>query len=281
VVSRLFSTYLRNPSRLVRNLTWRFPSAPSTERHVFIVGAPRSGTTLLQTLIAVHSKYCGITGETGMFTYQDIFGEARNYGALPKGDVANLLARSSDVVTLLDNLAAKFKEHEDQRAIEKTPQHVNHLPFILKWFPRAQVVNMYRDGRDCYCSARTYAGVPTGRELQDFAKYWVKCIASRQKLGEHPAIYDLSYERLTSDPTTEMAALMAFLGDEFLPEQVDPQHYSKQTNRLQKEGFEKLSKPINTSSQGRWKQELSAEEIAQFNTIAGPQLQGLGYDLEG
>ena len=67
-----------------------------------------------------------------------------------------------------------------KRFVEKTPQHILHLPFILKWFPQAQVIHLVRDGRDCYCSSKINIDIPQNKSAKEFASYWKNVFLSQQ-----------------------------------------------------------------------------------------------------
>ena len=61
---RLAMTYLKSPSEILRNVRWRLNCSVSQEPVVFVVGAPRSGTTLLQRMLSLHDQLFSIQGET-------------------------------------------------------------------------------------------------------------------------------------------------------------------------------------------------------------------------
>ena len=89
-------SYLRNPSHVAKNILWRWQSGSSEKQHVFVVGAPRSGTTLLQVLIASHSRFCTWEGETQMFTWQNTFAANANTLGLDRSLVEREFGRSID-----------------------------------------------------------------------------------------------------------------------------------------------------------------------------------------
>jgi hypothetical protein len=67
---------------------------------------------------------------------------------------------------------------------------------------------------------------------------------------------------------------MEALGDEMEPEQLDSSR-REEDQRADAPNFQKLGQSIDTSSQGRWKDELSPEEVRQFERIAGDQSAAL------
>ena len=91
----------------------------------------------------------------------------------------------------------------------------------------------------------------------------------------------VNYERLTSEPEAELREVINFLGlpwdDRVLAfHDEDLTIYKTPMGHL---SADQVNKPINTSSVGRWKRDLTAEEIAQFESIAGPTLARLGYEV--
>ncbi|MEM1367897.1 MAG: sulfotransferase [Cyanobacteria bacterium P01_H01_bin.15] len=266
-----------NPITLSQNLRWHFPTVISEQPHIFVLGAPRSGTTLVKLIIGVHPRLSGPGYETGIFMQKHWLFQFTRQGAL----TTQRRSESKDIVEFFDQFAQrKLEEEGGERYIEKTPPHVLRLPFLLKHFPNAQFIHTYRDGRDCYCSARKHQYVKQGRHLQTYAQYWRRCVQTRLNLGEHPRIFDVGYEELVSAPEQVVPTIMNFLGETFTSEQLDASQYSK--NRIstsRRPEFAKLSQPISAVSVGRWRKGLSDADSQAFFSIAGSEMQQLGYEL--
>src|SRR5690606_8481211 len=100
-MNRQVMNLLRHPGRLYRNIRYRFPAATSPRDHVFIVGVPRSGTTLLKSILVAHPDFGGSDYEsTGIFNLRDIF--SYGMGEIPPPEMAELLKSSSDIVQFYD-----------------------------------------------------------------------------------------------------------------------------------------------------------------------------------
>jgi len=153
------------------------------------------------------------------------------------------------------------------------------IAYTVRFFPMAVFVHLVRDGRDCYCSALHHPNVAQSASLDGFARYWRGCVSLPEKLVPPVRLYSLRYEDLTSDPIGELKKLMGFLDLEFVPQQVDVNVYSSTTSIKKRDVHKNLSMPINTTSQARWKHDLTEVQNERFCQIAGRPLSRFGYSL--
>jgi hypothetical protein len=268
--------YLTNPDRVLRNILWRLRAGRSEERHIFVVGAARAGTTLMQTLLGAHPALATVETETGIFTWQDLFRPDRHFG-LPCDEAQALLDRSRDIVQFFDALAHLHRTRVGaRRFVEKTPHHVRYLRFILGHFPNARVLNMLRDGRDCYCSAQSNPGMAQAESAREMAKLWREQVRARWRFEGDPRIMDVRYEDLTSEPERVLRRVAGFIGEQFDSRQLDDAARARDV-RSQQIAFQRLGGKIDSSSQGRWRREMPLEAVAAFDAIAGVELRALGY----
>ena len=275
----LLRSYARTPAHVPRNLAWRLPRTTSASRTVFVVGAPRSGTSLVQSVLATHSGLFSIPGETGLFSFQNIFGR-RHFG-LSWDENRALFAASRDIVDFFDRAVGVLESRHPGRVfVEKTPQHVLRLRFLARRFPRARFVNVVRDGRDCFTSAKGHPGIPQAASPARFARYWGRCVDAALRMSGHPRLLTLRYEDLARDAPRELARTMRFLALEAESEQLDPARFGSH-KRGRREEFLLLRSPISDGRVGRFRAELSAAELRAFERVAGRQLRAHGYPLAG
>lgn len=272
--------FITSPSHLIKNIIWRFPQNISTKEHIFIVGAPRSGTTLLESILSVHPSFTSIQIETGIFTFRDIYTFTKSVRNTDEEKSLEIIFKESkDIVDFYDRFTTFFINKERGKFfLEKTPQHILSLRFLKHYFPNSKFINIFRDGRDCYCSALNNEWVVQGNNIRRYAKYWRKCILARLRENNGKNILDIKYEDLTSQPESTIKEIMSFLQESYSEKQLNPQYYSQHKASNAKE-FDKLSKPIDNNSQKRWMKELTADEISTFNRIAGRELLKLGYQI--
>ncbi|MEL6109671.1 MAG: sulfotransferase [Planctomycetota bacterium] len=277
-VMALASTY-SNPRHWWGNVRWRFPTTISELECVFVVGSPRSGTTLMQRILSVHSELFSVESETGMFSYQNLFAPNRRHFGLAPDVLASLYHECVDVVDFFQRATEILvRQNEGRRFVEKTPQHILRLPFILKHFPNSKIVHIVRDGRDCFCSSKTHPDIPQNKSAKLFARYWRDCVRACDVADSTGRLHTVKYESICDTPRETIAEMMRFLEMETEHAQLDTDSVGND-HRASLPEFQRLSKRVDASSVGRWRDELSRLEIDQFQKIAGQQLRRYQYEL--
>jgi hypothetical protein len=207
-----------------------------TATRVFLVGCARSGTTLLQSMLAVHPAVFSCP-ETFFFVKAANSGGARHrlglaapgaetaldtlvaLGLADRVPTAGLFGRSEAAcarwfVDALDRAAARAHAPV---WLEKTPSHLDRIDTIARLVPRARFVHMIRAGAPTVGSLydvthRFPEAWGGGRTLEECAERWshdVSISAARAQCPEHAFV---SYERLVAEPVEVMAALCRWLG---------------------------------------------------------------------
>lgn len=275
-VQVILGSYIKAPHQVFRNISWRRPKKASDHRIIFVVGAPRSGTTLMERVLNSHSKLFSMQQETGLISLRNIF--SRDHFGLSREENKQLFSESSDLVDFFTRAARLLESRNEGRTlIEKTPQHVLHIGFLTRYFPNARFVNVVRDGRDAYCSSRKHPNVRLNSPAI-YARYWKRCIDAGLSVKANPIVHTVRYEDFTSDPQSHLQKVMAFLDLELEPSQFEATQVQADA-RSSFERHQRLAQPITSATVGRWRDELTDQQVQDFQAVAGSELEAYGYEL--
>jgi hypothetical protein len=273
------------------------------ERPFFIIGHPRSGTTLLRFMLGSHPRLF-VPEETGFIPF--LVKEKQLDAALSSQQVAQILERMGrlnflwrdkvkDVDTfyrslpepklafVLDEIFRRYTT--DQPVIrwgDKTPLYVQYISLLSKIFPQAQFVHLIRDGRDAALSARKkWPEHAVYMDLYYLLKNWVRNINNGRKAGQwlgQERYFELFYETLVKSPEETLKELCRFLGEDFHPAMLDHTVLAGEVGPGPNDHTEVL-KPVSTASIAGWKRKMTPFEQKMSDRVAGKTLTSLGYEL--
>lgn len=263
----------------IKSVKHFFTTETSEEKHIFITGAPRSGTTLIKTVLTAHPDLAGGDGEsTGLFKIRDIYeysnGEMENgWFSLDYNGVKN-------IIQIYDQLASKMLEHYNGKYfVDKIWPSYIRLKYVSIKFPNARWVHMIRDGRDSYCSALRHPNVPQSNDLKQFALYWQKCNRSIERIVPTEKRVLIRYEDLAADPETVISRVMDFLSLSAHNAQFYPAKSGKITTIHKREYHKRLSQPIDTKSVNRSQKELKVDDYNHITKLLANDLENYGYSV--
>jgi hypothetical protein len=277
----------------------------SSERPIFVIGAPRSGTTMLRYMLCAHPRIY-IPPESNFIprflpyppekhlsftTAVDLIDQTLNYKVffrdwpdepLDPQDFVNSLTKLT-TFTLLTSLYRRYAGfHQAQRWGDKSPIYTTYVSKIGKLFPSAQFVHIIRDGRDVALSMmKAYQGVRFFyMDLCYAASSWQRRVQKARtegaKLGKDRYI-ELHYEELTANPEKTLVKLCRFLEEPFVPEMAAPHQVA--VKQYHSTGVHASTrKPLNTNSVGRWRKKMSQSDQRLFQALCDDLLQDLGYE---
>jgi tetratricopeptide (TPR) repeat protein len=184
---------------------------------VFIVGMPRSGTTLLERILGAHSQVAD-AGELHDFTWQ-LRWMADRQGP-PQLDLE--LAKRADVVDFAE-LGRRYLDHTRWRTqgkpffTDKMPANFLHVGYIARALPHAKIVHMMRDPLDtCFSNLKEhfagfYAHTYDQAEMADYYKGYRQLMAHWRRLYPD-RILDVRYGDLTAQPEQTTREVLDFIG---------------------------------------------------------------------
>ena len=273
---------------------------------VFVLGCPRSGTTLLYHMLLSAGNFAVYRAESQVFNLlEPRFGDlriARNRRKLLEAwETSNLFTKTGleasqveeavmancenagDFLRIVMELMARKQGVE--RWAETTPDHLLAVPRIKQTIPNALVIHIIRDGRDVALSLEKQHWIHPfpwdhGKELLAAATYWEWIVnqgrAHGRALGND--YKEIRYEDLVVDPRSTLSELGEFIGQDL------------DYDRIQRVGIGSVSRP-NSSFDGdkkpggfhpvaRWKKSLSQQQLVQVEGLIGRTLDALGYQRE-
>lgn len=279
---------------------------------LFILGNPRSGTSLLRLMLHSHSQIC-IPPESHFFLWlEEKYGEWNDKNLA--GYIHDIYASTKFETWNLDRIELKYYL---ERALIQNYAHLNSLiyqffglnnhknplywgdknslwidklPQIEHHYPDVQIVHVIRDGRDVACSYkeinRKNVDSPYAPRLPenmaDIAKLWDennRSIEQFLRTLSNGQFVQIKYEDLVTAPETELQRILALLDLNFEEQQLE--YYLKDRPDIEPEEFlnwkEKLLQPPDKNNIGKFQKLLSQSEIDIFNTIGHHSLTNYGY----
>lgn len=246
---RIADVYRRSSPAQQQGTAIREDSSANGARDIFIVGLPRSGTTLVERILtglpAVRSN-----GET------DNFSRALMAAARGTGDVFERAAASdpSEVAAAYARLARP--QSSTDTLIEKLPLNYLYLGAIHAALPEAKILLVSRSPLDsCFAMYRTLfaAGYPFSYDLKELGRYYAAYAGLvnhwRSRLGG--TLYEIIYEDLVREPARIGAAIAQFCGLPWSESALDIQNNRSVSLTA---SAAQVRRPIYGSSSGRWRQ---------------------------
>ena len=268
------------------------------ESPIFIVGAPRSGTTLLRNMLNRHPAIA-ICLETQflnlIYRRRRAFGDLSDFGnrrRLVREYLATerIKAHGVDLQVLEDTLLregvsyqALFRSflrfyaqaHGKRRCGEKTPEHALFTGTLRQWFPAATILHILRDPRDVVASLLAMPRKP--KSVLTNASTWVRCNLGAQQAREHPGYLLIRYEELVAQPEEQLQRVCAFIGEEYRPEMLTPDANQGPTFPW----LQRAQEPVTTERLGKWREQLTADQVALVEWRAGQHMRTFGYEPVG
>jgi LPS sulfotransferase NodH len=271
---------------------------------VFVLGCPRSGTTLLYHMLLSAGGFAVYRAESQAFNllaprFGNFKSRANRERLLEKWlrsklfQVSGLHAETIRDRVLLqcdgagDFLQTYMQEIARQQGVERwaecTPDHLLYMQEIKRQIPEALVIHIIRDGRDValsYARQGWTRSLPwdRGQELLVSALYWDWTVRQGRRSGAAlgAEYMEVRYEGLVGDPRETLASVGQFIGQEL------------DYDRIQKVGIGSVSKPNSSFSAeqgfnpvGRWQEKMGPEQLTAMEGLIGDLLQELGYPLAG
>jgi len=247
----------------------RLPRASNRYRlPLFIVGMPRSGTTLVEQILASHPQAFG-AGERPEITWYSVRLPAMLGGGVPYPECIADVDRAT-----LDTLAERFHDTLKglapgaDRVTDKMPSNFLHVGLIGLLFPGARVIHMIRDARDtslsCYFTAFSDAH-PYAQDLGDLGFYYreyERLMAHWREVQPLPML-DVRYEELVGDQEAQTRRIVEFAGLKWDDRCL---RFHETERAVVTPSLDQVRRPMYKGSMERWR---------RYEAHLGPLLAGL------
>jgi tetratricopeptide (TPR) repeat protein len=222
---------------------------------IFIVGMPRSGSTLVEQILSSHSM---VEGTEELFAIQQIDGELTSGGKGPNIDSVIAELNQDQLVRLGAHyleLTHYFRRTESPRFTDKNPANWRHVGLIHSILPNAKIIDTRRNPLDCcfanyaqyfnwgvnYASSQGYLGLHY-REYLRLMRHFDEVIPG--------AVHHLIHEDLLDDLEGEVRRLLDYLE---LPFEQGCLRFFETERPVHTPSSEQVRQPINKSGVGRWR----------------------------
>lgn len=270
---------------------------------LFIVGAGRSGTTLLRSMLVAggqvavppESQVIGLAARRYVSLQFLGWSElSRLVVALFEGHrnfplwktnlhpahrvVVDLPPEERSLARVIDEVFQCYISQQLTDASlwgDKSPINAFHLPRILATFPEARYLHLLRDGRDSISSM-----VAKGRDIERATARWmasVKHVLALQSNLTRDQFLEVRYEDLVSEPAHTLQHICSFTGTEYTEKMLDFWELETTLEREHYEHHRNLGRPVFTDSVGRWSERLSQDEQEHVLLKTSRLLRHLGY----
>ncbi len=266
----------------------------ATQRPIFVLGCPRSGTTLLRLMLRAHPRIA-VPPETRLlldaYENRGAYGDLRhlaNREALAEWIVAGAGTRFAglglDPRTVAEEIAAApptlgsaletvMRAYAQRlgkpRWGDRRPGYVQHIDVLLRLFPDAQIVQVIRDGRDCVAELKQTPWWRMG--VYHAIATWTQALDAGSAAAERlpaDAYTEVRYERLRADREGELRRLCGFLGEEYAPSMAEAR-FTPEWRRWHADAGE---------TPGSARRALEGWEVELCETVMTERLLAYGYE---
>jgi tetratricopeptide (TPR) repeat protein len=242
---------------------------------VFIIGMPRSGTTLVEQILASHPQVCG-AGEL-----DDIFSAARKLRGAEDASLSFPEVVSSMAVDELGRFGAKYvgavraRAPKAQRIVDKMPMNYLFAGLIHLALPNARIIHTRRDPVDtCVsCFSKLFTTSNTySYDLAELGRYYrgyATLMQHWRTVLPPEVMLEVQYEDVTADLEGEARRIVAHCGLEWNDACLS---FYETERPVRTASAAQVRQPIYQSSIGRWR---------SYEHLLGPLIEALGIDTAG
>jgi tetratricopeptide (TPR) repeat protein len=259
-------------------------SGPQTQDSpIFVVGFPRSGTTLLEQALDAHPDLQSMDEQPFLLrSHQDVADRGIDYprklGALSAQDLDELRTR------YWQRVQTKVRLTSGQRLVDKNPLNMLVLPLMRRLFPNARIILVIRHPCDVLlsCFMQNFRAPELAllcRDLPTLASTYAQAFGywySQWPLLR-PHSYELRYERLTAEFAPEVHRLADFLQLPWNEAMLAPGAQARAKGFVSTPSYAQVLEPVTSRSVGRWQH--YQRQFSEVLPILMPWIERWGYTV--
>jgi tetratricopeptide (TPR) repeat protein len=278
---QIYPRQLVSLKRFYSRLQLPAAGVPQKPMPVFLCGFPRSGTTLLDTMLGAHPALAVLEEQPGIQAMLDAYlaaglNYADDLGRLTPGLCAELRAAHQRVCRQAGWDGAKG-------LIDKSPFATAHVGLLQQVFPGAPVLFMARHPCDvvlsCFMNSfEINSGTVHFTALDSAVELYCGVMELWWLYRERLPMRQLTvkYEDLTVEPERELRRLLDFLGLPWVPAVLDHARASRQRDRIPTPSYHQVSQPLYQDARDRWRR--YARYLEPHMPRLAPHIRALGYE---
>lgn len=246
---------------------------------VFLVGFPRSGTTLLDTMLMGHPSVRVLEEKPPLTHTERSIGAIDRLASLSADDIRNARNQYWDEVdSYIDRAGSSV-------IVDKSPLYLNKTAVIHRLFPEARYILALRHPMDVVLSCfvtnfRPNAAMSNFLDLRQAAELYDRSMTSffaAQDLLNFQ-IYPVVYERMIADRDRELRPLFEWLGLDWRDDAVDHLATAAKRGPITTASYAQVHEPLYTRSAGRWTR--YRDQLRPIEPILAPWIERFGYSLD-
>lgn len=253
--------------------------AGAAARHVFLLGYPRSGTTLVENVLASAPNVIALEERETLADTDDVL--VANDGTMPSLDRLAPAAIDTLRAAYWRRVAAMAGDVGGKTFVDMNPLNGIKLPIIARLFPDARIVVMRRDPRDIVLSCYRINFTPSTAawafsDLEETARHYDALMQLTELCRERLplAFHDVRYDQLVADFETTVRALATFVG---VPWTEDFRTFDRtaQSRGVRTASATQVRRGL-FDGRGQWRR--YADELAPVLHILAPWVERYGFD---
>lgn len=251
---------------------------------IFIVGVGRSGTSLLQSMVASHPAISALPETSFLRRY--VFSTSRHSSDFSKDAhlkripllIDSLHERGTSQSGLLESYLDVVNHQDKSIVLDKDPRLIEYIPLLLKNFTNCKVIHIYRDPRDVLASKKN-AAWSSGRSLISYLVAADVQLNAASKYESNNHVYSICYEELIRNPEKSLRKLCRFIDLSFHRSLLDHTLAAKRlVNHSELSWKKETFMPVKADNYGKWRSQLSGLEAASVEKVSDWSMQKGRYE---